>query len=43
MAAIFLLLPLFHLELLMEQESLRRMAQEPGVEPKAMELGLEYA
>ena len=43
MAAIFLLLPLLHLELLIEREKLRRMAQELGVGPEAMELGLEYA
>lgn len=43
MAAIFLLLPLLHLELLIEREKLRRMAQELGVRPEAMELGLEYA
>ncbi len=43
MAAIFLLLPLLHLALLIEREKLRRMAQELGVEPEAMELGLEYA
>jgi len=43
MTAIFLLLPLLHQELLIEREKLRRMAQELGVGPVAMELGLEYA
>ena len=43
MAAVFLLLPLLHLELLIEREKLRRMARELGVWPEAMELDLEYA
>ena len=43
MAAVLLLLLLLNLELLIEQERLRRMARELGVGPKAMESGLEYA